>query len=568
MIAFTKPLGGLLLILFAAALSLAFAPQRPPRRTEAETRLGINLAGASDWSTELPFVDVFRLSREWISQKEGEGWGKGPKLHLDAHGWVRRLEPGCWAETLLCTIEGGHYPGGEYVVLYDGKGALAFANAATVASSRPGRVAIRVDPRKGAISLKLTATAPRDPVRNIRVLMPGHEKTYRSDPWNPAFLKLWRGMACLRFMDLMKTNDSPIASWSDRPTADDATFIPKGVPVELLVDLANRLKADAWFCMPHQADDEYVRNFAKIVREKLDPKLKAYVEYSNEIWNGTFGQHAYAGEQGKRLGFSEKPWEATWRYIGYRSAQIFKLWEEAFGGRERLVRVLASQASNSYVSEQIASFRDAYKNADALAIAPYLTMNLAPNGKPSASEVADWSVDQVLDVLEQKSLPQSVSWMRENKKVADQFGLKLVAYEGGQHMVGVQGGENNEPLTKLLHAANANPRIGAIYRTYFDAWREAGGDLFCYFSSVGAWSKWGSWGLLQYLDEDPAKSPKFEAATSWARSLSQPSTLSSPAKGGRRSAAATSTRRPKAPTKSGSSKSRSGPRRLPPRPRS
>ena len=33
---------------------------------------------------------------------------------------------------------------------------------------------------------------------------------------------------------------------------------------------------------------------------------------------------------------------------------------------------------------------------------------------------------------------------KQQKKVADKYGLKLVAYEGGQHMVGVTGGENNE----------------------------------------------------------------------------------------------------------------------------
>jgi hypothetical protein len=40
---------------------------------QAQPRLGINLAGPADWNTELPLVDVFRLSRTWISQKKGAG---------------------------------------------------------------------------------------------------------------------------------------------------------------------------------------------------------------------------------------------------------------------------------------------------------------------------------------------------------------------------------------------------------------------------------------------------------------------------------------------------------------
>ncbi|MCZ7600602.1 MAG: hypothetical protein M5U09_26715 [Gammaproteobacteria bacterium] len=76
--------------------------------------------------------------------------------------------------------------------------------------------------------------------------------------------------------------------------------------------------------------------------------------------------------------------------------------------------------------------------------------------------------------------------------MADKYGLGLVAYEGGQHLVGVAGGENNDALTKLLQAANRHPRMEGIYQRYFDGWRAAGGGLFCYFSSVGSWSKWGA----------------------------------------------------------------------------
>jgi hypothetical protein len=123
--------------------------------------------------------------------------------------------------------------------------------------------------------------------------------------------------------------------------------------------------------------------------------------------------------------------------------------------------------------------------------------------------------------METKALPQCIDWIRSQKEVADQYGLKLVAYEGGQHMVGVGGAENNEDLTQLLHAANAHPRMGKIYDEYLAAWTKEGGDLFCNFSSVGRWSKWGSWGVLQYHDDNPAQSPKFMALLRWAKARGQ-----------------------------------------------
>ncbi len=122
-------------------------------------------------------------------------------------------------------------------------------------------------------------------------------------------------------------------------------------------------------------------------------------------------------------------------------------------------------------------------------------------------------------------MPKSIAAIQATKQTADRYGLKLVAYEGGQHLVGVGGAQDNEALTRLFHAANAHPRLGRIYDAYFQAWTAVGGDLFCYFSSVGRWSKWGSWGALQYYDDDPLRSPKFLAIMHWAKQCGQPVNL-------------------------------------------
>lgn len=485
--------------------------------------LGINLAGPADWNTELPFVDAFRLSRTWISQKRGEGWGKGPALEVDERGWVKRLEPNCFAETPLCTIDGGHYPGGEWTVLWEGDGRIELSKG-EVTSTGPGRQVVRIDPSGGGFFLRLLETNPDNPVRNIRVVMPGLDPaTVQHDPWHPRFLDRWRGVACVRFMDFQETNNSRQRRWTDRPRPDDATFTRRGIPLELLCDLANRLGADPWFCLPHLADDDYVRQFAEMVKARLDPKLRVYVEYSNEVWNGQFEQHRYAGEEGRRLGLADKPWEAAWHFTARRSVQIFGIWQAVFGGSDRLVRVLATQAGNSYVAKQILRWEDAYRHADVLAIAPYISMNIPAEGKGlTAPQVASWPVERFLDYVETNALPECIRWMEEHRQVAHEHGLKLVCYEAGQHFVGVQGGENHEGLTRLLHAANGHARMADLYGRYYEAWQARDGDLLCHFSSVGQWSKWGSWGLLQYADEDPGSSPKFVATMRWARKLGQP----------------------------------------------
>ena len=490
----------------------------------AQPSLGINLAGPADWNTELPFVDVFRLSRVWISQRQGVGWGKGPELDLDDSGWIRRLEPECFAETPLCTIEGGHYPSGLSMVLWTGNGRLELSKGKVIISE-PGRMTVNINAQGGGFFLRIKETDPNNPIRNIQVLMPGVTPEEASkNPWNPAFLKRWRGMTCLRFMDFQETNNSEQQHWSERPQLTDATWTRRGIPVEMLCDLANRLQSDAWFCIPHQATDEYVQEFARLVAKKLQPDRRVWIEYSNEVWNSQFAQHRYAAEQGQRLKLADKPWEAAWRYTAVRSKQIFAIWQQEFG-RERLVRVLPSQAANSYVSEQILGWENVGREADVLAIAPYISMNIRSDGEsPTAADISGWSADKFLDHVEQHALPRTVDWIRQNKAVADQYGLKLACYEAGQHFVGVGDAVNNERLTALLHEVNRHPRMTKIYEQYYSAWEAAGGDLLCHFSSVSQWSNWGTWGLLEYADQDPASSPKFVATMRWGRKLGQTTT--------------------------------------------
>jgi len=495
-------------------------------KLQGNARLGINFDGINDWTTEQPFVNFFHMSRSWVSQSQGGGWGTGPKLLLDEHGWVKELAPNCRATRILSTAGKGLYPSGEYVVLYEGEGELRPSNnIGRVAKSEPGRMVIKVNSSASGdmFAIDLISTNPKNYMRNIRVIAPGFEANYQKNPWHPNFLKRWSGIACVRMMDLMATNNSTIVTWADRPTLQDAGFTSKGVPVELLVDLATRLEADAWVCIPHKADDDYVLQLMTYLKANLNKSsLKVWVEYSNELWNSMFEQSRYAGELGQQMKFSDKPWEAAWKYTAHRSIEIFKIIDEVYAGRAGVVKVLSSHAANAYVSEMVMSFKSAAKYADVLAIAPYVSFNVTPD---AVDKISNWNLDQLFDYLSKTAIPESTKWIQDSKKVADKYGLTLVAYESGQHLVGVGGSENNDKLTQLLTKANADKRMGDIYQQNFNAWEKAGGDLMCTYSSMTTWAKWGSWGLLRNNLEDPNESPKFSTVIKWAISRGQKMSL-------------------------------------------
>lgn len=487
--------------LFVLLLTTAAAPG-------ADRPLGLNLAGVTDWSTELVFVDAFKAARPWISQAEGMGWGQGGPLELDAKGFVKRLAPGQSAETLLFVDQQGHYPAGDYLCLYDGTGEVGFGLAAEVKDRKPNRVVVAVHPDRGQVSIKLTKTDPADPVRNIRFILPGFDATYDKEPFHPSLLARLKGFACVRFMDLGRTNDSPVAAWADRTTPAHCTQADKaGVAIEYQLALVNAAGVDAWLCVPHKADDGYVRELAKLVKAKLDPKRKVYLEYSNETWNGQFQQARYCKEQGLKLGLSKDAFQAQLRYSSQRSVELFKLFETEFG-KDRLVRVLAAQSANPWTGLQVLGWQDAASHADAIAIAPYFGHSL---GSPkTADKVATMTPEQILADA-RKDLAENAKKIKTYAEQAKQRGLVLIAYECGQHLAGFGGAENNGRLTEAFHRANRHPGMAALYRDDLTQWFDAGGGLNCVFSSVGRYSKWGSWGLLERWDQDEQTAPKMRA---------------------------------------------------------
>lgn len=496
-------------LIAAITLGLTATTARPVLAADPPFPLGMNLAGIADWSSEIVFVDAFKASRQWTSQKDGAPYGQGGPLELNEHGYPKKLAPGQFAEALMHMDVGNHYPGGRYACMHDGEGELEFSNAAVGRLVRPKTYAVDVDPKRGFMAVRIRKTDPNNPVHNIRLVKAEHIDTYQQQPFWTEFLDRYRGFQVLRFMDWQRTNYSPIEKWSDRPRPEDQTQAsPKGVALEYCLQLANTLNADPWLCIPHKADDDYVRNFAQMVKDKLDPKRKVYVEYSNETWNQIFEQAKYCKDRGLALKLSDNPYEAELRYSSQRSVEIFKIFEEVFGGKDRLVRVLAAHGAHPWTGTTEMDWKDAYKSADAIAIAPYFGNAL---GDPkTADTVANMTVEELLEGC-REMIAADRKTNAEYAAEAKKRGLKVMSYESGQHLVGYNGAENNEKLTKLFHEANRHPVMGELYLLDLKNWAEIGGSTFCVFSSMGLYSKWGSWGLLEHRDQDPKQVPKYRA---------------------------------------------------------
>lgn len=527
-------------------------------------RLATGLQGINDWTSEQPFLDVIKTGRSW----SGGGWDHDRLRaggHLDANGWLVSLPAGlAKLEMFILTDlpEDFASVAGRYRLTYEGAGTLHVDGRVSRLAYRPGDVRFDFTPGNGLVAIAIRATVPGNHIRNIRVVKEDKAALLdRGGIFNPDWTSILDRVRCVRFMDWTKTNWSEQVDWADRPKPEDYTWTRVGAPVEVMVALANQLGVDPWFCMPHMATDDYLRNFARYVRDALDPRLKAYVEYSNEVWNWQFGQTEWAlGQARARWGSHGGDWM---QWVGMRASQTAQIWDGAYGAEAatRLVKVIATQTdwlgleasllnAPLWVAEGNPAphgIFDAYAItgyfsgalghdskapivktwiADSLAAAEADATALGLVGAARIAHVAAHKFDRATARAAADILDGSTSGINDNtvdnfinnflpyhRRVSEAHGLDLIMYEGGTHVVGVGKWVDDAELTEFFIHLNYSGEMAGLYRLMLEGWTAAGGALFNQFVDVGWPSKWGSWGALRHLDDS---NPRWDTLLEWA----------------------------------------------------
>jgi hypothetical protein len=511
-------------ILFVIAVFLVFQTQVYAQ----SKKVGTNLAGITDYSEELVFKNAFKAARSWIPfDADGSGgWDSGVNIPLRSDGYPLEIPydngidpPQAVRSLILWDLSPEEaMPMGNYILKSKGNGQIRLDFGATGTFTSPGEYTI--SPTGSNIAISIIESDINDPIHDIEVILPGFEDDTSGGPFHPEFLNFVNDFHVLRFMDWMHTNNSPVQTWEDRTPVDYYTqSLSSGIAYEYIVELCNTTQKAPWVCIPHQADDDYISQMAQFLYDNLDGDLLIYLEYSNEVWNSIFAQNTYAAQQGAALGYSGEPWERAWKYTAKRSADIFFLFEQVFGEDDswRLQKIIPSQSVNSWLSNYIITrFEESEYNpydvsATALAIAPYFGGGIGDQiGNEGLIETI--TVDEILNKVEMAMEEDAFLPISSSLEVANDHGLELVTYEGGQHLVSYQY-QNNETLTQKLTDANRHERMEDIYCGYLNYWYSALGDeaLFVNFSSQGSYSKYGSWGIKEYQGQPVSETPKYRA---------------------------------------------------------
>ncbi|MDU8926219.1 calcium-binding protein [Alisedimentitalea sp. MJ-SS2] len=523
----------------------------------ADPSLAMGLNGIADWSTQQPFIDIMKTARPWLGH-EAANWGawNAERLQaggfLDEHGWVRALPPGVdRVESFLLTDQDKRATAmqGRYRVRWQGEGKLRIGGRARNRRYGENEAWFDYSPNDGEVVLTLSKVAgDGNHIRDIEIIREDHIVLHDLGVvFNPGWIERIADLRMVRFMDWMLTNGSPVTSWNERPEIRDFSYVWRGVPAEVMIDLANLIGADPWFCMPHAADDAYVTRFAEMVRDRLDPRLKAHVEYSNEVWNFIFPQSHWAAEKARARWGDAADGDGWMQYAGLRGAEVMQLWSEVFGdfAAARLVRVAAVQTGWMGLEEPFleAPLWQKEKGGeapvryfDAYAVSGYFGFETENDESGRLPELRQWmdmsreaaetearasglqrrALEAAVEPVQfDQAVPLAARALKEgaleelsdvfwpyHARVARRHGLQLIMYEGGSHIVAHGSAVEDEDLSAFFAVLSYSREVGELYTVLLERWAALEAGPFNAFVDVARSSRHGSWGALRHLQDD------------------------------------------------------------------
>ena len=499
-------------------------------------QFGTNLSGLVDYGTELPFVDLMHNARQWYTKDNGNpadpfDSGHANELTYRPDGYpthVPQVIDSSVFEQRVVTIwaiTDGWPAGAGYTILWEGTGELSFwGGYSNLEQTDPHRIIFDfLNPINNVFEMTIVTSDINDPIRNIRMLMPGTETTYETEPFYSLWLEKLSIFPSVRFMDWGTTNswgqpdnwtwdDPSLFGWDDRAQMNHYTWATeKGIPYEMMIRLLNDFDLDGWVCVPHRASNEYIENMAELFRDNLETERHLTIEYSNEIWNWIFGQTHWLNKYGCESQNTSWP-EGIVPYV----QNCLDIWSTVFENEmDRITRVAGVQISWQDVSNRIVNNLTA---GSFDAITPTFYFGLTEDGDTALDNLGGNATTADVAFYARQGMEATKVWLTEQKdELADPLGVPMIFYEGGQHITPHPFGEEPTYAQALLDIQRDTSMYN-MYNEWFDFLRtlQEGDEplqLMNFSFVAGLSARYGSWGILETMDQDTAiiPAPKYAA---------------------------------------------------------
>lgn len=550
--------------LSAILLSITLVQTAQARHSD-NPKLGINVGSLGKLTTSIPFTDIFKISSGWFTSCAYDWRAKRPidpgctaktslntqeqdQLQMDGNGWVRALpapnETPVFTSVTSTWRLSKHFPTGRYVVLYEGEGEMKITGDLKMVNDFRGHKEFDLLSPKRNLKLQILTTDPRrngNYIRNIRIVPKEFEKNYKRTVFNPNYIARIRPLHALRFMPWTNPRGNKAVEWNERATIGAAHYTGNnGVPAERMIDLANAVNATPFVSIPYMASDDYMKQYARMVKNRLRKNHKVYVEFSNEVWNSIFPASTYAARKADKLWNFPYPKVPAGKrrvllatnWYAKRSVEMCNIWKKEFGAeRNRVKCMLGTLTSVPWLGQEMVDcplWKEAKgcgRYMDAYGIGPYFGDYIAK--KENRAEVLSWTRDadggksrlfqEILHggVLKNSTpggaVAQVKTRMDANRKIANKYNLEMLAYEGGQHLIRYDPPHTvtNPKVLNLFMSAQKDPRMKIAYQRYLELWQQNGGGLMMHFYGIGEPEPKNFFGMLDYLEQP--STPKYQA---------------------------------------------------------
>ena len=487
---------------------------------------GLNLGGQpSAYADTFTALDLMHGADAWITYdalgKEHRG-----EVKLDAKGWPTELPT---LNGVTQTISANVFytkimPAADYIVEWKGEGKLTtYSNYEQIG---PNKYIVHFDAdySKGdnGITLNIESTDPNHTGNYIRDIKVYQEKysdlVALGEHFDPKWFQQIDDFRVLRTHDWQGTNFSKVTGFTANDvTADQAFWVKdgRGMPYELLVEVANQARSDLWINMPHMATDDYMRRVATYVKDHLDKGLKVYVEYSNEFWTEGFDQHQYLIDKGKAM-FGDVPFANAEAY-GARASQMTQIFKDVFKSEDaRLIPTVTIDHQGFSNGEALAMLTTPDYVAKG-GISPLAAgiKYLATDGyfswfntDPATDKMVDGWMTQVDKgygaardfLINQIKTDLSPAWANGHA-LANKYGLNFGIYEGGSLLInGNDPAGGNPKYTNFNELVQLSPEMKQVYQVALAEWQKNGDGPFAWYSDTGRWGPWGDYGLWNAPD--------------------------------------------------------------------
>ncbi len=512
-------------------------------------QLGVNISLPERGGT---FVDVVKENYRWSVAGSG---GELTANQVDNHGWptvdaryVLDYRPVAeWANSIDDPEAYRIDVSGTYTCAFTGQATMKVIAGCRIENETydPGSnlttfnliVSGPVGPGHGLIIFEFTQTkrSGSSPVgsgfTNFRMIRPGYTLN-TTKTFTDKFIAALTGIkfSVVRFMCFTGTNgreptypDS--TTWQQRKLPTDASQVKiasinkqGGAAWEYVIELSNLTKMDPWINIPLSVTDEYVKNVAKLFKDRLDPSLTLYVESSNEVWNTApaFNQSLYNQAEAQALGINEHNNHAR------RSVELAQLFESVYGAGSlnNQVRVILCshkpmlkwwvEPMLQYVESNFGPPKNYF---NAIACQTYFSGG-EEAGDPVSTilDKCHSSITQQVDEAGQTNEAGRKQWIASAKKW--QLAGGFCSYEGGPD----HGGGSTTNIGNRIQAERHERMAREWYYNLDDCFFKLGANIAAQFTLSSAYTRYGCWGLTDDITK-PNRNPKYAAAKKLADSL-------------------------------------------------